>query len=106
MQQQQLQQQLQQQQLQQQQLQQQRPASAGNQTSVMSPQQVIGIPPNSSPGHHSTPQSPITMMSPSPSPLQQQTLPQLHSPSNPSGMSPLGMQPSPRIGTPHSQVFY
>ncbi|XP_063909689.1 histone-lysine N-methyltransferase 2C-like isoform X2 [Zophobas morio] len=73
-------------------------------------------PPSSSPIHHSnTSQSP--MMSPSASPLTQHSSP-LHSPSpmishspgpgsvtnilqSPNGMSP--MQPSPRIGTPHSQ---
>ncbi|XP_021938167.1 histone-lysine N-methyltransferase 2D-like [Zootermopsis nevadensis] len=84
--------------------------------------------PASSPVHHpSTPQSP--MMSPSPSPMMQQhpsplhspgpllshspgpgsvTCMLQHSPGNPgpgssSGMSPHSLQPSPRMGTPHSQ---
>lgn len=75
-------------------------------------------PPNSSPIHH-TPQSP--MMSPTASPMMQHNSPLqsprpvvshspspssvasiMHSPNNPpNNMSP--MQPSPRIGTPHSQ---
>lgn len=53
--------------------------------------------------HPSTPQSP--MMSPSPSPL--------HSPGPGVGpmplqspISPHSRQPSPRMGTPHSQVFF
>jgi len=87
-------------------------------------------PPSSSPIHHpSTPQSP--MMSPSPSPMMQQHTSPLHSPGpllshspgpgsvtnvlqhspgntgpgSSSGMSPHSMQPSPRMGTPHSQVL-
>ncbi|KAJ9589925.1 hypothetical protein L9F63_016948, partial [Diploptera punctata] len=79
-------------------------------------------PPASSPVHHpSTPQSP--MMSPSQSPMMQQHSPLQspgpllshspgpgsvtsmlqHSPGNNSGMSPHSLQPSPRMGTPHSQ---
>ncbi|CAG2053009.1 unnamed protein product [Timema podura] len=64
----------------------------------------------SSPGHHpSTPQSP--MPSPSPSPLHSPGPLLSHSPGlasliqhSPGGMSPHSLQPSPRMGTPHSQI--